>query len=531
MLETRRLYVSPLNPDLLSVVLSGPLRAIASNISYHTLQAHADKPYGYLNLPANEADRLQKKFHGSILRGVKMKVQKARPEKVWTPSENVEEGSIKKNEKENKQRRRSKPENGVLAGVELPDERRIKRGWTDPNAKKEKKTLKRGKPEEKDTVRRASAHTDKPECLFKAKLPPNAVANVATDPSGASKSKKRKRGESERNFVVHEFDKTTRQASFLREEKNSKAGRLASSYAEGKGWLDQDGNLVEEAKEVRRVREKGDGAGAQSAQGIQTRSAGRPDMLVGVDEHVQAVKEGSRSNDRPRAAIGRKAVLPRRENPQLAEQSDEASADETSSEATASSKSGDEVNTDQVRALSISRLSPTPPLASIKEVHPLEALFKRPQTAASQTPRKPSLEVKTGFSFFEPDDGQAVTTTVTIPQTPFTQQDIQERRLRSAAPTPDTAAPSKTSFGRVWSRESTGNDSVNGEEDEEEEEEDASSTPVASAASVQKEAEGEAEESEFAKWFYEHRGETNRAWKRRRREAAKEKRQKENKKG
>lgn len=35
-------------------------------------------------------------------------------------------------------------------------------------------------------------------------------------------------------------------------------------------------------------------------------------------------------------------------------------------------------------------------------------------------------------------------------------------------------------------------------------------------------------ESDFANWFWENRGENNRAWKRRRREAAKEKRQREN---
>lgn len=35
-------------------------------------------------------------------------------------------------------------------------------------------------------------------------------------------------------------------------------------------------------------------------------------------------------------------------------------------------------------------------------------------------------------------------------------------------------------------------------------------------------------ESEFAKWFWENRGDNNRAWKRRRREAVKEKRQREN---
>ncbi|KAL8687587.1 MAG: hypothetical protein Q9224_005107 [Gallowayella concinna] len=458
-----------------------------------------------------------------------MKVEKARPEKAWAASESVEEGDTEKKEKENKHRHRSTIESGVLTGVELPNDRKIKRGWTDPNAKEEKKTFKRKKLEGKNTIRKASAHTDRPECLFKAKLPPNAIANATTDPADAAKLKKRKRGESERNLVVHEFDKTTRQASFLREEKNSKEGKLAASYVEGKGWLDQDGNLVEEVKEgTRRTRRKGNGAAAQSAQGIQTRGVGRREKLVDVDAYEQTVEKGPRSNSLSRVESGRKMISPQRKTQQFGEQNDETSTDGTSSEASASSESEDEVNSNQVRALSISRLSPTPPLASIKEVHPLEALFKRPQTAASQTPRKPSLEVKTGFSFFEPDEEQAINTTVTIPQTPFTQQDFQERRLRSAAPTPDTAAPAKTSFGRVWSRESTGNGSVSGED--EEEEEDASSTPVASTTSLQKEPEGEAEESEFAKWFYEHRGETNRAWKRRRREAAKEKRQKDNKK-
>jgi hypothetical protein len=37
-------------------------------------------------------------------------------------------------------------------------------------------------------------------------------------------------------------------------------------------------------------------------------------------------------------------------------------------------------------------------------------------------------------------------------------------------------------------------------------------------------------ESDFQKWFYEHRGETNRAWKKRRKVAAKETRQRENRK-
>lgn len=41
---------------------------------------------------------------------------------------------------------------------------------------------------------------------------------------------------------------------------------------------------------------------------------------------------------------------------------------------------------------------------------------------------------------------------------------------------------------------------------------------------------GKAEESEFQKWFWENRGETNRAWKKRRKVVSKEKRQRENRK-
>ncbi|KAI4234185.1 MAG: hypothetical protein L6R40_006844 [Gallowayella cf. fulva] len=530
MLETRRLYVSPLDSDLLPIVLSGPLHHLASNVSYHTLQAFPERRYGYLDLPIPEADCLQKKLHGSILKGVKMKVEKARPEKQRTGGS--QEGRIEDTPLEKKRRSKSKTEDGVLVGVELPGERKVKRGWTEPSAKEDKKTVKRKRSEKKDTISKVSAHTDGPECLFKAKLPPNAAAHVALDPPGTTTSKKRRRGDSEHNVVVHEFDETIKQASFFREGKNPRDNKTASSYLEGKGWLDQDGNVIEEVKETRTTRPKtretmsnhGASTTAQvtNTRGLAMRGAGR----AAVGEHRQTAREGMDLNEARGPESGKEDVSGGRR--QLDEMTEGFVEERTSSEASESSRTDNEVNTDQVRAISTSRLSPTPPMESIKEVHPLEALFKRPQTAASQTPRKPSLEVKTGFSFFERDEDQASNTTVAIPQTPFTQQDFQERRLRSAAPTPDTAAPGKTSFGGVWS----GMDSMSDEEDMDEEAkaDDGTSTPVATTASTTKEAQGEAEESKFTKWFYEHRGETNRAWKRRRREAAKEKRQKENKK-
>ncbi|KAL2056527.1 hypothetical protein ABVK25_002921 [Lepraria finkii] len=114
-----------------------------------------------------------------------------------------------------------------------------------------------------------------------------------------------------------------------------------------------------------------------------------------------------------------------------------------------------------------------------------------------------------------------------MPQTPFTQQDIRQRRQRSAAPTPDTAAPGKT-FGDIWE----GTSDVSDDEDDMEVDDTPKGKVKKGAPEVKKgapEVKEEQQESEFSKWFWEHRGETNRAWKRRRRETAKDKRQKDNK--
>ncbi|KAL8922135.1 MAG: hypothetical protein Q9208_005330 [Pyrenodesmia sp. 3 TL-2023] len=509
MVDIQRLYVSPLDPKLLSIVLSGTLRESATNISYHTLQAFPEKRYGYLELPAAEADRLKKKLHGSILQGVKMKVEKARPEKARKGSEDGDGmGMEGQKKKETRVKSNTKKEDGVLLGVELPKDRKVKRGWTDPAVAKGKEYARVKKPRSKESATTPSAHTDGPECLFKTAMPPNAVGNTPEDTSEATKPRKRKRRDAGRGVVVHEFQRTTKYPSFIRGETNAKQKESASNYVEGKGWVDQTGNLIEAEKESRRTRSRV----AKSA----ANSTGLANVQDGAD------------NSEPHATVRSKRA--KAESPAI--------ADETSSSGSSGSESEKErpedgegtetlenqVNTDQVRALSISRSSPTPALEPTKEVHPLEVLFKRPRNAASQTPQKPSLEVKTGFSFFGPDEEPNDPAPLAIPQTPFTQQDFQERRLRSAAPTPDTAAPSKTTFGRVWSQESGPGDSVSDEA-----EDDTQATPTAPKNVVEDEANNEAKESEFAEWFYEHRGETNRAWKRRRREAAKEKRQKENK--
>ncbi|KAL8869369.1 MAG: hypothetical protein Q9174_004323 [Haloplaca sp. 1 TL-2023] len=533
MLEVQRLYVSPFYPDLLPVVLSGSLSESAKNITYHTLQTFPDRQYGYLDLPVPEADRLRQKLHGAILRGAKMKVEKARPEKAGRPSKGAdqaekEDAKTRRKDKKTKQ----KTTDGILPGVELSKDRKVKRGWTEPVGKEDKKSVKKRERRKDGTITNASIHTNGPECLFKTNIPPNASSNVAKD-STSAKSKKRKRGESERSTIVHEFQNNTKHAKFLRDAGKAGDSKSTSSYISGKGWVDGGGNVLEQPPRTRITRSKAIGSddNRQSAPGTGDTNTnlterpvnGRSKSEVEGDEDDETSSSGSSDNSKEEASTTQES------DPNIHDTDTMKPSSQVQNE---SDDVDDQVNSEQVRGLSISRLSPTPPLPATKEVHPLEALFKRPQSAASQTPRKPSLEVRTGFSFFEPDAEQPENTSVAIPQTPFTQQDFQERRLRSAAPTPDTAAPSKTTFGRVWSFGS-GRDRSASEEDEDEEAVDSVETPIAPTSAPTSAAddagEGGAKESEFAKWFYEHRGENNRTWKRRRREAAKEKRQKENK--
>ena len=108
-----------------------------------------------------------------------------------------------------------------------------------------------------------------------------------------------------------------------------------------------------------------------------------------------------------------------------------------------------------------------------------------------------------------------------VPMTPFTTQEFSSRGQRSAAPTPDTAHPMRKHFS--WPAE----------------EEDEGDFNTADSPTRKAEGSGEVDPNakeetdpnqDFQKWFYEHRGETNRAWKKRQKEVKKEVRQRENRK-
>ncbi|KAL9132973.1 MAG: hypothetical protein Q9175_005852 [Cornicularia normoerica] len=534
----KRLHISPLNAQLLSTVLPPSILQQASNISYHTIQAFPEKDYGYVDLPELEADKLKNKLNGSVLKGSKMRVELARREKdttmgnkglplnsEFTFSNTSRRGEVKARE------------DGVIPGYELPTERQVKRGWTEPASSDAKPTKRRKSKADKKPKPRTKSLTGEAECLFKTTLPPNASS---ADNAKEGKAKKRKKGDSKRDVVVHEFANTTKHASFLRDESGAEGKKAASEYIEGKGWIDEDGNTVESEPKKRRTKVKTEEARREMTDSRPRRSrrssklevplvevtAPKSHDVTGGPSDNETSSSGTSSDSESESQVESPQTPPPARKPIRAS----ARKPNAKSNGLGISEVGDgEVEVDRVERLSITRSSATPPpvqgaqptsAPATNEVHPLEALFKRPNNAASHTPKKPNLEVSTSFSFFEPDVDEGESQSLLIPQTPFTQQDIRQRRQRSAAPTPDTAAPGKT-FDDIWA----GRTHVN-EMDEDDEKEDAVVGKTEEASTGPKD---EQPESDFSKWFWEHRGETNRAWKRRRREAAKEKRQKDNK--
>jgi len=523
----KRLHISPLNSQLLPIILPRPLLEKASNISFHSIQTFPENPYGYLELPDMEADKLRKKLNGTTLKGSKMRIEEARPKKR-TNANDTQVGEPEKAEMRTKEKKKKGREEGVLPGYELHD-RKVKRGWTEPSSESKPSKRLREKSDTKATTN-STADTGDDECLFKTTLPPNVA--TSGEPK-AGKVRKRKRGESTHGVVVHEFANTTKHASFLRDEPSAKGKQAAVEFVDGKGWVDIDGHILEAPSDRAKAKSKASKMRLEIRKAEQPRSR-RSSRLeapsvqitspIKPEPHIPIADDETSSSGTSSSDNGDESASSRN-SPEIPKKAQTIRAKRVKSGLGISGDDGVEI--DRVERLSITRSSATPPpqeppptsAPSTNEVHPLEALFKRPKTAASHTPKKPNLEVSTSFKFFDPDAEEGESQGLLIPQTPFTQQDIRQRRQRSAAPTPDTAAPGKT-FGSIWE----GTSDISESEDDME----AIATSGSKEKSRTPEIKEEKPESEFSKWFWEHRGENNRAWKRRRREAAKEKRQREN---
>ncbi|KAH7139208.1 hypothetical protein B0J11DRAFT_516311 [Dendryphion nanum] len=580
-----RLHITPFTPSLLKAYLAPSVLLQAKNISYHTVATFPEKGFGYVELPAMEAQKLKKKLNGSTLKGSKIRIEEAKPEKrkAVEEADAADDKPAKRAKKEKK-----KKELGVLEGAELPADRKIKRGWTEPPSKnrRDRKKDEREKgidKKDKKPKQKESKYTREPEMLFKAKLTPVAATELALkDKSKGKKEKKdKKNSKSKDETVLHEFEHNTKQPSFLKSTPILTEAKPAVEYVNGKGWVDEDGNLVESETgkaRNRRVLELVDAVPEET-----NNTEKKPSITSETEASPKTTPNPVKKSKKKQATPPPSSSESELEESSAVSSSSEDEDSEPESEAASEAKSSASSPTPAEGTPEIA-ITPSSPDLERKEIHPLEALFKRAKPSPSSTPNPTSTPVKglapinTSFSFFENetepmdvDDGDAHGNP---PTTPYTQRDLEWRGLRSAAPTPDTAAIGRR-FSFSWRKGSQeadddddddddleagkqlntntkanssvnhlpglveededGEAAVNGTPERDDQDIETNGTPLASKrqtrSTTKQAADGEEqEESEFGKWFWEARGDNNRGWKKRRRETLKVRRLRENKK-
>ncbi|KAJ4349841.1 uncharacterized protein N0V89_008460 [Didymosphaeria variabile] len=567
--NTVRLHITPFNPSLLKVYLPPSVLPYAGNISYHAVETYPEKGFGYVELPAMEATKLKKKLNGSTLKGSKVRIEDAKPEKRKAGDDAVvkaeeAERSAKRAKKDKKKR---KKEDGLLEGVELPDERKVKRGWTEVPVKgnKERKEKKDKKEEKKE--RKKSKYTKEPELLFKAKLTPVAATEVARK-ERKDKKKDKKKNRSKQEVVVHEFEKNSKTPSFLKATAVSTDDNAAVDYVNGKGWVDEEGNVVEaetvKAKNKRVLELVEPGLEKPSSRSRKKASATPSPKSSPAPKSTKQEKKQTNEATPPPGSSSSDAES---EDSSVVSSSSDFDSDSAASAGASENASPAPAPTTAKAKSNTPEIAITPSSPVKKETHPLEALFKKPKPAPllplsnpTSTPAKNLAPINTSFSFFgdgdvdvDMEDGEQ---DVAVPFTPQTQRDIEWRGLRSAAPTPDTAAIGRR-FSFPWrngsqeadddddadldpeastqlSNNTKANASSSQLADVAEEDEDEAEGGGEALAGVENEGvsgieeDGEKEESDFRKWFWENQGNLNRAWKRRRKDAVKTKRSVEN---
>ncbi|KAH7319676.1 hypothetical protein B0I35DRAFT_429567 [Stachybotrys elegans] len=531
-----RLHITPLDPDLLKIIVPASILPRAQNISFHTIATFPERRYGYVDLPLMDAEKIKKKLNGTVLKGTKVRIEKARAQEIHQPSGEPEASEQPKKKKKKSSEdaetsKKRKRDAEVLEGVVL-NGRKVKRGWTEPQEqRKKRKSKKDEEPKEKEKEKRKrtkSKYTDQEECLLKTRLPRNATA---PPPEDDGTKKRRKEGKS-REVTVHEFEKTTKFPSFLKNSAPSTDKKPAVEFVEGTGWVDEDGNVVEavtkksrpapgprkpspaKAKAVAEEKEEDSDSSSSSSDSSSEDSDSDSDSDEVAEEEDVAMKEKEEEEQ----------VAPKEPEPLPTP----TSAARTDTRPISSSSS---------RSLTI-KIPPVTP--SAVKVHPLEALYKRakPDGNGAQTPGQESK----GFSFFggDNDNGEEGPSqmTISMPMTPYSRQEFEWRNVRSAAPTPDTAHP--TRVHNFWASQG---DSLP-EEDEEDEDDGAAAHGITASVEADAEEMGEENEeddndaeppqdqagsSDFQKWFWENRRDLNRSWMQRRKTAAKEKRHRDNK--
>ncbi|KAK1988159.1 hypothetical protein LZ30DRAFT_699878 [Colletotrichum cereale] len=167
-----------------------------------------------------------------------------------------------------------------------------------------------------------------------------------------------------------------------------------------------------------------------------------------------------------------------------------------------------------------------PPPSTPSQVHPLEALYKRPKQGDDENPQ--AAKEAEPFSFFsggadneDLEEEGDVAAASQLPMTPFTAEEFEWRNIRSAAPTPDTAHPNHTKpFWAIGAEE---------EEDDEETREEIEATLNAERNAEAESGSAAGPGGDFQKWFWDNRKNLNQSWMKRRKTAAKERRHRDNK--
>lgn len=503
-----KLHISPFSASLLDAVIPKTIQPVASGISYHVTQTDPDKGFGYVELPKAEADKLRKKLNGLVLRGSKMNIEVAKPEKKRR-HELADGPEVP--ERKSKKAKKDKTPKADLTGYELPDGRSVKRGWTATD--KEHKADKKQKREKSKYTSR-----DEKEMLFKL----GKKNKTSTKASKPAKDGDKKKPTKDPN-IVHEFERNTKTPSFLR---NEKAGRSGAdlTFVDGQGWVDEYGNVVEPVKArskavpIERIVESVTAPEAPKAEKKGKKKVPEPETPVEDSDDSASGEDSLESEDESN------------------DDSSESQESEAASEIVVEGKAEDEGSTDATvpnaeRPVDHIAKEPIPTHETMdvdvpaepKAVHPLEALYKR---RAEDAPKLAPLN--TSFSFFdvEGNDQDDIVADDAMPQTPFTKQDRQVRGLRSAAPTPDTAAIGRKfsfAFGEAADEDNEEDDDDRRPSDSPLDVKGDGATSALSAADAEPK-----EQSTFVKEFYERRADMNRSWKQRRREALKQQRQREN---
>lgn len=526
-----RLHITPFDSELLKVIVPAAILPSARHISYHSIQTFADRRYGFVDLPTSDAVKIKNKLNGATLKGAKIHIEPARAEKMPKPIPDAIVATdatpkVKKSKSDKKDKKR-KHDNQEIPGVKLEDGRKVKRGWTvtpeeaqakKKKAKDEERKLARSSEKKDDKKKKRkrsepeSQYTDGPEALVKTRLPPNKVdENTGRD---KKKSKKNKN----REVLVHEFENNTKFATFLKTTQPAPAtGREGATFVEGKGWVKEDGSVLEEVKSTR----------PRTVPKLQVGSMMPPSRKRDDDDDTSS-SSGSSSEEDGSSEVQDTTTLER--PPSFSDVTNIHSGVESDSGARPKSAGSMRSLTIQIPA------TPTP----ANKVHPLEALYKRQQPDAVGDGKKEiSGEPEEVFTFggglgddIEDEEDQGAGATANdetsfqgsqLPMTPYSKQDFEWRNTRSAAPTPDTAHPSRIS--RLWPL--GGDDEIL--EDVQEDGEDDMAVDSAEAENGQDGEEVVDKYQDFQKWFWKNRGQLDRAWRDRRRVARKEKRHRDNK--